>query len=256
VAEFRHWVDQVSRQAPLWNPAEMVRWNLDKHYLADLSELGLPVVPSRFLEPGEGLSLIECITETGWEEGVIKPCVASAARLTYRVDRRSAAHVDDLLKEARSREAFLFQPFLRDVIDAGEITLVAFDGRVTHAVRKRPRPGDFRVQDDHGGTVHPHTPTEEEVELAELTLAEAARSLQQPDLPLYGRVDLVRDSSGAPRIMELEWIEPELWLRMFPTAAQAFADGIARRLDRREPPSVQSANAFRADSVPRSVPRG
>jgi glutathione synthase/RimK-type ligase-like ATP-grasp enzyme len=82
------------------------------------------------------------------------------------------------------------------------------------------KPGDFRVQDDHGGTVHEYQPTQEQIALAERAVA-ACRPR-----PVYGRVDLIRDNDGRLAVMELELIEPELWLRFHPPAAEAFADGI------------------------------
>jgi len=98
-------------------------------------------------------------------------------------------------------------------------------GRVTHALRKRAKPGDFRVQDDHGGTLHPLEPSAEQVTLAERALAAC------DTLPAYGRVDMVRRRDGTWGVMELELIEPELWLRRHPPAADALAAAIAARVD-------------------------
>jgi glutathione synthase/RimK-type ligase-like ATP-grasp enzyme len=101
---------------------------------------------------------------------------------------------------------------------------VIIDGHFTHALTKRAKPGDFRVQDDHGGTVHPCTPTAEQVEIAERAISACG------DSPAYGRVDLVRRADGRWAVMELELIEPELWLRRHPPAAAAMAAAIAGRL--------------------------
>jgi glutathione synthase/RimK-type ligase-like ATP-grasp enzyme len=225
-AEFTAWLDRVERVVPLCNPAALVRWNLDKHYLLDLAARGVPIVPSRVLEPSRGVSLAALIEETGWEEAVVKPCVAGAARHTYRVDRANADLVGRTIAPLLEHEAFLFQPFVADIVAGGEDTLVAIDGRVTHALTKRAKPGDFRVQDDHGGTVHPLEPSAEQVALAE-------RALSSCGTPAYGRVDLVRLDDGSLAVMELELVEPELWLRRQPSAAEAFADAIASRLGRR-----------------------
>ncbi len=101
---------------------------------------------------------------------------------------------------------------------------MVFDGCYSHAVRKVPKSGDFRVQDDHGGSAHPHQPTSAQIELAERAIAACH------PVPAYGRVDLVQDNQGRLAVMELELIEPELWLRHHPAAATALAQGIARRL--------------------------
>ena len=223
-AEFMAWLERVEPLTRLCNSAEIVRWNLDKHYLRDLAARGVPVVPSRFLERGQPASLADLLGETGWSEAVIKPCVSGAARHTYRVDRATVTAMQRLLDPLLACESFLLQPFVADVVTTGEDTLVAIAGRVTHGLRKRAKPGDFRVQDDHGGTVHPLEPSAEQVEFAERTLAAC------DEVPAYGRVDLVRLDDGSLAVMELELIEPELWLRLHPPAADAMAAAIAARI--------------------------
>ncbi|MFO0824011.1 MAG: hypothetical protein U0792_13015 [Gemmataceae bacterium] len=136
------------------------------------------------------------------------------------MNRQTAGEHQPLLETLLAQEAMLVQPFQDDVARTGEDTLMVFGGRYTHAVRKVAKPGDFRVQDDHGGTVHEYQPTQEQIELAERAVAAC-----QPR-PVYGRVDLIRDNNGRLAVMELELIEPELWLRFHPPAAEAFADGI------------------------------
>ena len=224
IDEFLAWLPRVSAATQLLNPSALVRWNLDKRYLLDLAAAGLPVASTRVLPAGDVTPLGTLLEETGWPEAVIKPCVSGAARLTYRVAAESAASIDATLVPHRAREAFLLQPFLPRVLDDGEVTLMVLDGSVTHAVRKRAKPGDFRVQDDHGGTVHPHEPTPDEIEVAVRAIASARPT------PVYGRVDLVRAEDGSLCIMELELIEPELWLRVYPPAADAFARGIGRAI--------------------------
>jgi glutathione synthase/RimK-type ligase-like ATP-grasp enzyme len=155
---------------------------------------------------------------------VIKPAVSGAARHTYRIDARTAAAHESIFAELLEREAMLVQPFLPSIVVDGEITLVVIDGHVTHGLRKRAKPGDFRVQDDHGGTVHPHQPSAEEVELAERAIAACDPS------PIYGRVDMVRDRSDRLAVMELELVEPELWFRLEPAAARRLAAALAREI--------------------------
>ena len=188
--------------------------------LVDLADFGVPVVPSRFLERGSTRTLADVLEETGWDGAVLKPCVSGAARHTYRVNRRTATDLQPKLAALLAEEAMLVQPFQSDIARTGEDTLMVFGGRFSHAVRKKAKPGDFRVQDDHGGTVHEYRPTDEQVALAERAVAACHT------LPVYGRVDMVRDNDGRLAIMELELIEPELWLRRHPSAAEAFAAGI------------------------------
>lgn len=219
--EFSTWLGRAERATRLCNPGSTVRWNWDKHYLADLADRGVPVVPSRFLHRGSTGTLADVLDETGWDEAVIKPCVSGAARHTYRVNRRTAGDHQPLLAELLTRESMIVQPFQAYITHTGEDTLMVFDGRYSHAVRKVAKPGDFRVQDDHGGTVHEYRPTEDQI-----ALAERAAAVCQP-VPVYGRVDMVRDNDGRLAVTELELIEPELWLRYHPPAAQAFAAGLA-----------------------------
>lgn len=223
-AEFAAWLDRVAPVARLINDTATVRWNLDKHYLADLAARGVPIVPTRFLERGASADLAGILAAEGWKEGVVKPAISGGARHTHRFDARGADALEAPIESLLAAEAFLVQAFEPDIVSHGEDTLVIVGGRFTHALTKRAKPGDFRVQDDHGGTVHPCTPTAAQISLAEAAMA----ACEHP--PAYGRVDLVRRTDGSWAVMELELIEPELWLRRHPPAAAAMADAIVARL--------------------------
>lgn len=222
--EFSQWLDTISRQTKLCNPYAIIKWNMDKHYLKDLELRGVAVVPSRFVEKGGTINIGDEILKSGWMEMVIKPCVSGAARHTYRVNKSNAREVETVVNELLKQESFVYQPFLESVLKQGEDTLVLFDGKYSHAIRKLAKPGDFRVQDDHGGTVHHHQPDADQIEFAERAIAVCS------PMPNYGRVDMVRDNQGKLALMELEMIEPELWLRKYPASANLFAQSIARFL--------------------------
>lgn len=219
---FRNWLTQVATQTRLCNPAALVTWNMDKHYLADLQAAGLPIVPTLFVERGDARSLAKCLAIAGWDEAVIKPCISGAARHTYRVDAQNASAIEHVIRPILAEESFLLQAFQHRVVDQGEDTLMVIDGHFTHAVRKLAKSGDFRVQDDHGGTVHACEPSQAQIDLAIRAMGACSPA------PAYGRVDMVQDDHGDWVIMELELIEPELWLRRHPPAAARFADAIAR----------------------------
>lgn len=223
--EFEAWLARVESQTRLCNVPSTIRWNLDKHYLADLAARGVPVVPSEFLERGSTRTLAAVLDATGWDEAVVKPTTSGAGRSTHRFNRRSAAELQPTVDALLERESMLVQPFQADILKNGEDTLMVFGGRFTHAVRKRARPGEFRVQDDHGGTVHEYLPTPDQIALAERVAAACHPT------PVYGRVDMVRDDAGRLAIMELELIEPELWLRYHPPAADRFADHLVAFLE-------------------------
>jgi glutathione synthase/RimK-type ligase-like ATP-grasp enzyme len=222
--EFSAWLDRAEAQTRVLNTPDILKWNVDKHYLRDLAARNVAVVPTRFIEVGEGVNLHRLLDELESDEAVFKPVVSGAARHTHRVRRETAAEHDDLLRRLVEAEAMMIQPFQHAILEHGEVTLMMFAGEYSHAIVKRAKPGDFRVQDDHGGTVHEYDPTP-----AEIALAVAA--MQACDqMPVYGRVDMVHDADGSPQVMELELVEPELWLREHPASADAFADAIASAL--------------------------
>ncbi len=220
--EFTAWLNHIRRQTRLCNDAALIDWNMDKHYLADLEAKGIPIVPSKFIERGSTVTLHELLDESEWDEAIIKPCISGAARHTYRINRETATPLEPVVRQLLTEESLILQPFQQSVMDHGEDTLMLFNGQFTHAVKKVPKTGDFRVQDDHGGTVHPHEPSDAQIEFAQQAMAACASA------PAYGRVDLVRDNDGNLAVMELELIEPELWLRNHPPAATAFAAAIAK----------------------------
>lgn len=224
-AAFRAWLSRIEREnVRVLNALSTVRWNMDKHYLGDLEGRGLPVVPTAFVPQGQPVSLAQLLQARGWSEAVIKPAVSGAARETHRVHAANLQQHEVTFARLVNEEAMLVQPFLPEIMTQGEVTVVLMGGQPTHAIRKQAKPGDFRVQDDHGGTVHPHDATSDE-----LDLAVAAMTSVKP-LPAYGRVDIVRGSSGELQIMEMELIEPELWMRFHPPAAGAFAAALADSL--------------------------
>lgn len=223
-AEFSAWMDGVAGGLRFFNEPELVRWNVDKHYLRDLAGRGVNVPVTQFIERGERITLREVMGANGWSEAILKPVVSGAARHTYRLNAENLEAHESVLRKLLREESMMVQPFLGNVLTQGELSLMVIGGRCTHAVRKMAKQGDFRVQDDHGGTVHPHTPTADKIAFAEHAVAAC------PQMPLYARVDAVRDDSGALSLMELELVEPELFFRFHPPAADALAAAIADRL--------------------------
>ncbi len=222
IDEFSAWLKETESKTRVLNSPGLIWWNMDKHYLADLEKSGVPIVPSVFVEKKSQLELSRILDENDWAHAVIKPCISGGAWHTYLVNTENAPKISQIVQPLLENHAFLVQPFLEDVRTTGEDTLMVFDGTVTHAVRKVPKPGDFRVQDDHGGTVHHHDALPEQIQLAEKAMAAC------PSQPVYGRVDMVRNAAGKWVIMELEIIEPELWLRFDPKSAEVFADALGR----------------------------
>ena len=219
-SEFSAWLERTALETRLLNPPDLVRWNLDKHYLADLEARGVHSVPTRFVEKGEQVTLMSLFAKSGWLDAVLKPAVSAGGRHTYRIHIGNLWENEPLFARLVSQEAMMLQPFQENIVRVGEKTLMVMGGQYTHAVLKKAKPGEFRVQDDWGGTVHPYEPTKEEI-----AFAERAFAVCDPQ-PLYGRVDMVNDNEGRLAVVELELIEPELWFRFHPPSAEVLADAL------------------------------
>jgi glutathione synthase/RimK-type ligase-like ATP-grasp enzyme len=212
VDEFHAWLDAMERGGvPLWNPSALVRANLHKSYLLDLAKRGIATVPTELLVRGETRTAREVMRARGWERAVVKPAVSATAYQTVVLDADSDAD-----RDAQSAD-LLVQPFLEEIATAGEWSFVFLGQDFSHAVLKRPRSGDFRVQNDFGGSA------ERQVPPAPL-LADAQRVVSAITPPwLYARVDGI-SHDGRLVLMELELTEPSLFLDE--TAAARFAQAI------------------------------
>lgn len=222
--EFTAWLQKTASVTMLINSPELVAWNIDKRYLRSLAEAGIPIPPTLFIDKGDKRTLHELFKTTGWNEGIIKPVVGGAARHTYRFDLHTTHTVEDIYGRLIREEAMLIQQYQPSITEQGEVAFMVMNGQFTHAVLKRAKPGDFRVQDDFGGTLHEYTPTASEIALAERTVKNC------PVFPLYARVDVMWNTEGQPCVSELEVIEPELWFRRHPSAAEVLAAGINQLL--------------------------
>jgi glutathione synthase/RimK-type ligase-like ATP-grasp enzyme len=202
---------------PTLNPVPLLRWNSDKRYLAELGAQGVATIPTRLAEALDEAALDDARVSFG-DELVIKPPVSAAADGTHRI--RPGASVP---AEARGR-TMMIQPFLRAVADEGEYSVMLFGGEFSHAIVKRPKAGDYRVQPHLGGTEVPCAPPEGAIELASAALAAA------PAKAAYARVDMVRDNEGKLAIIELELIEPSLWLQHAPDGGASFVSAVRAAL--------------------------
>ena len=225
--EFIRWLGKASRSTHLINEFKLAQWNLDKHYLLDLErDGGIPIVPTLFVKPHEKTTLQKEIEKSGWISGaVLKPAISGAARHTYRLKAHNISNHEAVFQRLIRYESMMIQPFLESIMQKGEISLIVIDGKYSHGVLKKAKLGDFRVQDDFGGSVHPYTPNPEEIALAERAVAAC------PYHPLYARVDMVWDNDDHLAISELELIEPELFFRNAPQAADRLANAIVNYIN-------------------------
>ena len=229
--EFRGWVDDVQARhdGSLMNGPALVQWSVDKRYLKDLESRGVAIVPTIWVSPGGGDELPDLdalIAEQGWESGaVVKPAISATAHETWRVatDDGGAHQARFKTLVAARPSGVMVQPFLPEIED-GEWSLVFLGGEFSHAVRKRPAAGDFRVQHDFGGTIERLDPDPAIIEDARAALRATAEATDTgvADI-LYARVDgVVR--AGRLLLMELELIEPVLFFAQAPVAAARMAE--------------------------------
>jgi glutathione synthase/RimK-type ligase-like ATP-grasp enzyme len=217
---FKKWFDETKNNCLMINSHESVEWNIDKHYLLDLQEQQIPIPKSEFIKKGSSVDLLLLMQEKNWNEIVVKPTISGAAKNTFRLKKEELSQFDPTWKNLINNEDFIVQEFQNNVITKGEVAMMVIGGKYTHAVLKMAKKGDFRVQDDFGGSIAIYSPSEKMVKLAE----KCSRILSP--IPPYARVDIIWDNSGDLAVSELELIEPELWFRLNPNAAQKLAEQI------------------------------
>lgn len=206
-----------------WNPPALIRWNLTKRYLLDLERAGVPVIPTVVLDHPAAIHLPGVLAERGWRRAVVKPVLGASAHDVALVELGDCSAVAAAIDDGRLRRPVLVQPFIEEIKTRGEWSLVFIEGALTHAMVKRPGPGDFRVQAHYGGTSE-RAHASPALERAGIIALEAL-----PVAPLYARVDGVETGDGF-LVMEVEVHEPGLFFPAAPEAAQAFAEAIIRRL--------------------------
>jgi len=243
IDEFLAWAADCERRTRLFNPAAVVAWNTDKHYLAELHAAGVAVVPTRFVEQGTdagrslhaflagGAGSLSAGTPCDFDQFVVKPTVGAGSRDAARYrrdhdDERALAHLQRLVKVER-RSAML-QPYLASVDTEGETALMYLGGMPSHAIRKGPL---LRLDDGLvAGLFAPEDIRPRATGQDEQALATAALAALPFDLPLYARVDMVRDAAGTPVVLELELTEPSLFLAHAPASADRLARAALARL--------------------------
>jgi len=204
---------------PLHNSLAITRWNIQKTYLRDLAARGVPTVPTLWRERLKPGGLLPLFDELRCEQAVIKPVMSGNAQGAWRLDRASAAAQAAEIEAYYADRTLMMQPFERGILAEGEFSLIYFNGALSHSILKVPKRGDFRVQEEHGADILAVT-----AEPA-LHAAGAAAIKAIGERLLYARVDLVRHADEF-RVMELELIEPAIYLRMDPGAPDRFADAV------------------------------
>lgn len=232
LSEFLAWTEHVAHRTHFENPANVVRWNTDKHYLRDLARHGVATVPSEFVELGgdAGAAVERFLRTHSPAEFVVKPNVGAGSRDARRhgaMDTAVAtAHVQALLDSGRTA---LLQPYLDRVDELGETALIYFAGEFSHAIRKGPllqRGAEPTRALFATENISPRAASEDE-----LSLAATALQAIPGGVPLYARVDVIRDAAGKPCILELELTEPSLFFAFAAGSAERFATQVVRRAE-------------------------
>ncbi len=220
--EFHRWLGGFDgRQGSLWNPLETVVWNADKRYLRDLEAAGVALPRTRWYEPGERPDGARVLREWNLTRAVLKPRISASAVGTYLLGGAQVPSEEEW--QPLEASGSLLQEFVPEVGTRGEVSLVYLDGGFSHAVRKWPAEGDFRVQERFGGRLERVTPPSHVLDFGDAVLSAVTRPW------LYARVDLVETGRG-PVLMELELIEPDLFLT--PEAAGRMAAALLARAGR------------------------
>lgn len=206
IAEFEKFLEFAALEnLTMYNSLETVRQNMDKHYLKQLEASGVSICPSVFLKKDKIVDLKTCMQENGWPVAVIKPTISGTAYHTYKLDLQQADDFQEKFDSLIKEHNFIMQEFFPVIESEGEKSLIFFNRKFSHAVMKKAKPGDFRVQGEFGGSVHGFTPTAEELQFAENVLKIIPEDL------LYARVDFIT-SRNTHYLMELELFEPSLYL--------------------------------------------
>lgn len=201
------------------NPVSILRWNSDKAYLAELDAAGIPSVPTILSALLDRVALEEARKTFNVETLVVKPPISGGADGTFRLER------DDAVPDSVAGQRMMIQPYLPNIAEEGEYSLFYFAGVLSHSILKRPAKGDFRVQEQYGGQEEAVTAPEGALTLAQRAFTATAEITKTQTLA-YARVDILRDGDGVFRLMELELIEPSLFLRFAPDSGAAFAKAL------------------------------
>lgn len=223
---FKSWLEWIDEHdVTIFNPVPVLKDNINKTYLKDLESSGIPIVPTIWLLPSELERAHQEISKKGWKEVVIKPAISADARRTYRIHVGTPQELFETCNQVSQGTMVMIQPFLEDLAQVGEYSLLYYGGKLSHTVLKTPAIGDFRVQGKYGGTVKEVPAPEEAVRIGEQLNQSLVSSL------LYARVDLARYQDQFC-VVELELTEPSLYFSQSKGAVARFCDALQDKLDK------------------------
>ena len=210
--------------AHLENDLELMKWNMNKKYLFDLETNGVRIVDTIWEKYFNSNNAYDYFNKLNSEEIIIKPNISANADNTFRISKENYInHIQDIENVFAQRD-FMIQPFIQNIVDEGEFSLFFFNGEFSHCVLKKPKENDFRVQEEHGGKFRSVIPTEQQISIAKNIVNKLSV------LPLYARADLVRIDDNDFALMELEVIEPSLYLNTDKQSPERFAKAFDTRM--------------------------
>lgn len=224
IGGFTGWLDRIEALGiPVWNPLPVLRWNINKHYLEDLRAEGVPIPHTVWCEQGTKADLTSVLKTAGLSEAVVKPIISASGHRTFRTSPESASLHQKEFDEIVHSSGAIVQEYLHGVRDEGEWSFLFFGGRFSHTVLKKPASHEFRVQEEHGGEYFSELPDKDLIRQAE----DIVRRVNYP--LLYARADGI-NVNGTLVLIELELVEPQLFLPFHPEGAERFANAVAESL--------------------------
>jgi glutathione synthase/RimK-type ligase-like ATP-grasp enzyme len=217
------------RGVRILNHPEVIRWNIQKQYLLEMEKKGIPIVPTLIVQNLNQIIINRCAEKFESLKLVVKPTLGAGAEGTFVLEAPFTNSIVQHAIDHYSDQECMVQPFMEFIETEGEFSLMYFNGKFSHAIRKTPKMGDFRVQEEHGGTFRIIEPSSEALELSEACLRTLPENCKK-DILLYARMDLVRRPDGNLAVMEWELIEPSLYLSTEDSSHITFANAIEEAL--------------------------
>ncbi|MEQ1877101.1 MAG: hypothetical protein ABL958_10675 [Bdellovibrionia bacterium] len=226
--EFLNWLEDLeSENARVFNPLAALRWNFSKRYLLELETMGCPIVPSHILKRGDRIDLADFLTKNGWSEAVVKPVISASALKTKRVAASDARFFQKKFETWLEDGDLIVQPFVPDILTAGEYSLLYFGSEYSHSVLKKPKDGDFRVQQEYGGRTASVQPPQDVKRLVDDLNQWLFEKFREP--MLFARFDIVT-IDGKPAVGEIELIEPFLFFSYHGPSTGLFKKSLEKAL--------------------------
>lgn len=217
-------LEKINSVSHLENDLDLMKWNMNKNYLFDLEQKGVTIVDTIWEKNFTTNLAHEYFEKLNTDEIIIKPNISANADNTFRLTREKLNKNLQLLEKIFSSREFMVQPFLKNIIKEGEYSLFFFNGGFSHSVLKKPKENDFRVQEEHGGNIQPFKVSSELILIAENIIKKLST------IPLYSRVDLVRTKENEFALIELELIEPSLYLNKDDQSSIRFVKAFEERI--------------------------